>query len=471
MYDRSGIDDGDTTYGVSDIPVPVEVNVCYARSCRNRGSEAVLTEIEELMASVGGKCPVYKVGCLGYCNEAPNALVRDGNPSVHLRIRSLEASASVVEKATGKRPVLTGRPNLEDLRAKRARKAAFDVGKWNMALQAGGAGATREEVEEVLARAGYPEGCGAAPNLAKALAALPPPTVIDNYAPWTLESATPVSKHSAIFRLSCKDRKRGTPHPRGSGRQPEPKTWHTTMLAQIGSNAEGPLPWVERDYTPISTAKEWESGQCELLVKVYPGGLASSWLNKKPPVVWLSKPAQTLSVPGLMEDPGGFRPGSVLLLLAGTGVVALPQILAHRDPIRKLGIATPSYKQLRVPIDLILSCREDDVLLIKQIAEWCREAGDTVGIRRFTLLLTSANTTQPIFPEASGGDAAEAELELQGLTILRERLGQRLVEEAYTRMEKPCRVVVSGPGGFNGVAREYLDKVVERTDEVTILSA
>jgi hypothetical protein len=26
-----------------------------------------------------------------------------------------------------------------------------------------------------------------------------------------------------------------------------------------------------------------------------------------------------------------------------------------------------------VPIDLVLSCRKDDVLLLPQIAEWCRE--------------------------------------------------------------------------------------------------
>jgi glutamate synthase (NADPH/NADH) large chain len=32
------------------------------------------------------------------------------------------------------------------------------------------------------------------------------------------------------------------------------------MLAEIGPNSEGPLPWIERDYTPISSAKEWETG-------------------------------------------------------------------------------------------------------------------------------------------------------------------------------------------------------------------
>ena len=33
-------------------------------------------------------------------------------------------------------------------------------------------------------------------------------------------------------------------------------------------NEEGPLPWVERDYTPISTAHEWEQGRCDILIKV-----------------------------------------------------------------------------------------------------------------------------------------------------------------------------------------------------------
>ena len=84
---------------------------------------------------------------------------------------------------------------------------------------------------------------------------------------------------------------------------------------------------------------------------------------------WLSKPVRTLRVPSLVheggigDDGGGaFKPGSVLMLLAGTGVVALPQILHHRDPLYKLGISTPKRDQLHVPIDAVLSFREDDVL-------------------------------------------------------------------------------------------------------------
>jgi hypothetical protein len=123
-----------------------------------------------------------------------------------------------------------------------------------------------------------------------------------------------------VFRFVSSDLARGTPHPRGRGRLPEPVTWHATMLANVGWNGEGPLPWVERDYTPISDAKAWEQGRCDVLAKVYADGAATSWLKrvstecssggsagvpldqvstKSPgPRVLLSKPARTLSVPG-----------------------------------------------------------------------------------------------------------------------------------------------------------------------------
>lgn len=91
-----------------------------------------------------------------------------------------------------------------------------------------------------------------------------------------------------------------------------------------------------------SNAKQWEQGRVELLVKIYNDGLATSWLcGTTPPQLWLSTPARTLQVPSLVADGSSFSPMSVLLVLAGTGVVALPQILAHRDPMYKLGISTP----------------------------------------------------------------------------------------------------------------------------------
>ena len=146
-----------------------------------------------------------------------------------------------------------------------------------------------------------------------------------------------------------------------------------SLLAEVGPNAEGPLPWVEREYTPVSSAKQWELGKCDLLVKVYPGGMASSWLARaRPARVWLSTPQKTLHVPALVAEGRTHRPASVLLLLAGTGVVALPQLLCHRDPTRQLGIPTPRRDQLHVPLDVVISSREDDVLLLPQLKQWCQ---------------------------------------------------------------------------------------------------
>ena len=78
-----------------------QVHVCHAGTCLNRGAEGVLTEIEELANAVGGQCTVHETGCLGYCSQAPNAVVvrRGERPKMHTLIRSLEASADVVAAA------------------------------------------------------------------------------------------------------------------------------------------------------------------------------------------------------------------------------------------------------------------------------------------------------------------------------------------------------------------------------------
>ena len=55
--------------------------------------------------------------------------------------------------------------------------------------------------------------------------------------------------------------------------------------------------------------------------------------------------------------------------------------------------------------------------------------------------------------------------------MLRSRLNPQILAEAYERMPQPCRVVVSGPGGFNTAAREMLLELVDDEEQVTILSA
>ena len=121
-----------------------QVHVCHAGTCLNRGAEGVLTEIEELANAVGGQCTVHETGCLGYCSQAPNAVVvrRGERPKVHTLIRSLEASADVVAAATGFQPNLEDdqiKQKLAGLRAARARERAKEVFHWNSALNGLGA--------------------------------------------------------------------------------------------------------------------------------------------------------------------------------------------------------------------------------------------------------------------------------------------------------------------------------------------
>ena len=130
IYDRSGVDDdlprplaqsGTAPSPRTSAPQPSEVLVCHAGTCRRAGAEAVLAEIEELVNASGGSdyCTVRQSGCLGYCSEAPNAVVRQkrsGN-SVHMRLRSMEATAKVAERVTGS-ALVDGPANgrLEELR-------------------------------------------------------------------------------------------------------------------------------------------------------------------------------------------------------------------------------------------------------------------------------------------------------------------------------------------------------------------
>ena len=160
--------------------------------------------------------------------------------------------------------------------------------------------------------------------------------------------------------------------------------------------------------------------------------LAKSSLRQLPSI-WFSQPLQTLRMPKLVTSDGSKDapyPSSVLLLLAGTGVVALPQIIHHRDPINKLNIPTHSKYQLHVPLDLVLSCREDDVLLLPEILQFCEqslEQGDVVGVRNCTLLLTGAGA------KASGapfeGDVTAQNDETQALLHALEKRDEMRREE------------------------------------------
>jgi ferredoxin-NADP reductase len=294
-----------------------------------------------------------------------------------------------------------------------------------------------------------------------------PQRPIEKYGLWLLEGITKMTKHSAVYHFTSKDKARGTPNPRGRGRTVWHKTWHTTLLADVGTNSEGPLPWIERDYTPISTSKEWEQGKCDILIKIYDTGLATSWLHRQEigRSLRLSQPMKTLDVPSLVPDltQATFRPASVLLLLAGTGIVAVPQVLHHADHATCFG----SNVVMTQPVSLVFSCRSDDVLLLEQLKGWCISG----KLKRCTLLLTEPQAgSSPPFPEVGEADLAQL-ADVENMQCIRARLSRELLESELGRLQSPTRLVVSGPAPFNAAAKRMLSEGGVPADAITILNA
>ena len=540
------------------------IEVCQAGTCRAAGGEAVLKEIEELADGTG--CSVNPTGCVGACNQAPNAvLVQRGQEYLQTKIDTVEKSAALVEKACGVKPNLDDpalRQRLTAARRMRMRQQAREEKKWNAALDnmaqevANADDDDKLEMQfefaQLLSSAGqleqaldllvqvkavtnhpqvimnYGEVLGKLGNL-EALEALQAeaeeirshwraevtrelrkfstdaakaaqqhngvvPRKIEGYAPWTLTEVTPVSVHSANYRFTCSDRARGTPYLRGRGRTMWHKTWHTTMLAEVGANSEGPLSFIERDYTPVSTWIDWEKGQCDILIKVYNDGAATSWLHKQAigAKVWLSQPHKTMHVPSLALDNGTsvsttkLRSNGVLLVLGGTGIVAAAQVLQHADPTTCFGTSASRTPPLMVPISLVYACRQDDVLMAPEMAKWCAALAPSARLHRCVLAVSSpaqaaTDELQVAAPFASyepPADAPSAEAALAALPNYKRvdhRVTSELLQAELTELQSqrggPIRVVVSGPAGFNGAVKEMLSQFGYDTEMVTILSA
>ena len=131
------------------------------------------------------------------------------------------------------------------------------------------------------------------------------------------------------------------------------------------------------------------------------------------------------------------------------------------------------------PIDVLLSFREDDVLMLPRLTSWCRERrragcpspyGMThEGVRHCTVLPTpptvkpsgdpSGDPSGVPFPNHLHGSSTDADNALASLasSLPDVRRGTQvdaeIVEAAVARMPPPVRVVVSGPPAFNGAAR------------------
>ena len=532
------------------------IHVCHAGSCARAGAAAVLLEIEALASDAtcdvrASGC----LGACGRAPNA-HAIRRGGDERLFTRVDDADKSADVVRFVTGRDVDLDAVANgsrLAAARRMRRRRRARDVGKWNAALSGLDEEARdaekdewlelRFELAQLCCSAGQCERAlehlgemetvigGDHPAVvierAKALSKLgrekeikelksfasnrlvssqlsvymreaskveeAMPRRVDGYALWTLRAVTPVSRHSALYHLTSDDRARGTPFTRGRGRTAWHKTWHTTLLATVGANEEGPLPWIERDYTPVSTWREWEAGHCKLLIKVYRDGRATSWLRQQSigTRLWLSQPRKTLGVPSLTTDFANLSSSerhhdAIVLVLGGTGVVAAPQVLHHTDQLTcfRTGKAGRAIVPLTSPVSLIYACRHDDVLLLQELTAWCRSAGvaPSGGARlaRCTIAVSpaqtrddEANASSPFTSAPSMMDALDNLRDLPNVRVIQSRVTQELIrgEIAEENVHGKVRVVVSGPEGFNLAMKAMLHVAGVAEDSITILEA
>ena len=215
------------------------IYVCQSGTCQSKGSAATLVEIEELAKLVDTECQVQRSSCLGLCRQGPAVEVIQTKSSsrritkrrYHVKINTIQKSASVIEDATGETlPVEDDLPEetkarLADVRAAKQREYFMKTYQWNKAL----AGLTvsfessnmthLRAIRDLLGRAGYPD-----LNPSDIIMEDPPlhlttmPSSIDGYVKWKLTSVNITTHHTAIFHFETNDPKRGTPHPRGRAR-------------------------------------------------------------------------------------------------------------------------------------------------------------------------------------------------------------------------------------------------------------
>jgi len=152
---------------------------------------------------------------------------------------------------------------------------------------------------------------------------------------WRVEDITGISKDSCVYHL--RSAAPGSPHPCPQS------AWHVQVF--LGSTV--------REYTPISSARAWEDGSLDLLVKTYPDGTVSRFfgtlrtvqeareaaLQSYAPLeeqncwVRLSAPLSTLHLPSFTET-GMARETveQVALVAGGTGIAPALQILSECLP-------------------------------------------------------------------------------------------------------------------------------------------
>jgi NAD(P)H-flavin reductase len=210
--------------------------------------------------------------------------------------------------------------------------------------------------------------------------ALPPPPVPDGYERWQVLAVEPVSAWSFTLTAKAPPFSSGTMKS-SRRRRVGTSLWHVLALGELAARpTEGPLPLLEREYTPISSAEDWADGHVTLLVRLYPGAAVTPWLARLAAelpktragagTLLLGSPMATV----LNDDPAAVAsaaaPGPLIIACGGTGITVALQLLACAQ-----------HAWSRQPCSVIYSCRADDVLLLPQLETAAAARGAATRIR------------------------------------------------------------------------------------------
>ena len=86
---------------------------------------------------------------------------------------------------------------------------------------------------------------------------------------------------------------------------------------------------------------------------------------------------KTMHVPSLVLNinesvsNASMQHNGILLVLAGTGVVAAPQVLSHAASATSFGTSPTRPPPIKSAISVVYACRRDDVCMTTDIAQWC----------------------------------------------------------------------------------------------------
>ena len=591
---------------------PATIYVCSVGSCRRAASEAVLLDLEELCSlvaygDVSQQPQVVKGGCLGYCSQAPNALLvlsdgdGDGTERVFTRLSTpiaiaelaVTAGSAVAATRTGttdsseeQRSVTPelllqqaatldeATPRTARARLLRAINASVAEWRWNSAAQqalelCGGDAAACPNTEFVetycrilvLARAWAAAhlvfvaqlqrsppapsrlrvwaAAGAAqclvqlgmsedafmllsteqsalralsrqptaeteplmhmlsstrsrlsalaqatgPRLQFSTQLLPPP-VPTGYERWQVLSMEPLSSWSftitaqapplSVFRTAATRRERV-----------HTSLWHVIALAELLRPMEGPLPLLEREYTPISSAEDWALGRVTLLVRLYPGATVTPWLARLATelpntragagTLLLGNPLSTVPDDDQASNAAAKVPGPVLIACGGTGITVALQLITCRR-----------HAWSGQPCSVIYSCRSDDVLLLPQLES--AAAGRSAATRIRVQCTPAVQGQDPPFVVADRADLGGSMTKPRDALPFRHVHAGRVCAQAVSEelawlhraVEKRRRrrqihlgdiwVLVCGPSGFVQTVQAALVLAGLSRERITVLA-